>query len=205
MKLALTPRLFLDEKTKEVRAALDIKWIEFLESAGFETLCLPFGTKHIEKSLKDIDGLILTGGGDLYSVQNDPINKMRDDFEDRAMEAALSKEIPVLGICRGMQFIAHKYGAQIYPIDGHVRINHEIQSCTNEFNEDVFTTNSFHNYGVTLPNGFELLAHSMKENAVEAFANREKGIFGIMWHPERHTPFRNVDVNFLKTIFKVIQ
>lgn len=202
MKIALTPRLFFDDRTNETRASLDVKWIEFLESAGFEAHCIPFGTTYLENSLESIDGLILTGGGDLSFIDNTSLNRLRDEFEEKVFNLALTKRIPVLGICRGMQFIAHKFGAKIYKINDHVKNEHVIQAIGNDFKEMTFTTNSYHNYGVTLPKGFELLAQTSEENAVEAFANREKKIYGIMWHPERHFPFKVADYSFFNNIFK---
>jgi putative glutamine amidotransferase len=59
-----------------------------------------------------LDGLLLTGGGDIhpqyYEKENQlakvkGINERRDEFEFKLIERALDAEIPILGVCRGMQ------------------------------------------------------------------------------------------------------
>lgn len=58
-----------------------------------------------------LDGLLLTGGGDIDPLlfgeeplcQSGEINPLRDACEMRICEAALEKDLPMLGICRGMQ------------------------------------------------------------------------------------------------------
>ena len=57
-----------------------------------------------------LDGLLLTGGGDIDPLlfgeeplcQSGEINPLRDACEMRICEAALEKDLPMLGICRGM-------------------------------------------------------------------------------------------------------
>lgn len=59
-----------------------------------------------------IDGILLTGGGDvdptLYGGDPDSavqVDRARDDFEIALIKAALRKDIPILGICRGCQIL----------------------------------------------------------------------------------------------------
>ena len=60
-----------------------------------------------------LDGLIVTGGGDVaperYGAQRhektDPLNAMRDAWEDALLTAAIDNEVPFLGICRGLQVL----------------------------------------------------------------------------------------------------
>ena len=73
--------------------------------------------KQNEETVDSMDGLLLTGGGDVdprYFGVEDPltkardVNASRDEFEFGAFERALDRNIPVLGICRGMQ-VANVY------------------------------------------------------------------------------------------------
>jgi putative glutamine amidotransferase len=60
-----------------------------------------------------LDGLIITGGGDVaperYGAERhektDPLNAMRDAWEDALLSAAIDHEVPFLGICRGLQVL----------------------------------------------------------------------------------------------------
>lgn len=60
-----------------------------------------------------LDGLIVTGGGDVaperYGAERhektDPLNAMRDAWEDALLTAAIDNEVPFLGICRGLQVL----------------------------------------------------------------------------------------------------
>jgi putative glutamine amidotransferase len=60
-----------------------------------------------------LDGLIVTGGGDVaperYGAERhektDPLNAIRDAWEDALLAAAIDREVPFLGICRGLQVL----------------------------------------------------------------------------------------------------
>lgn len=79
--------------------------------AGIEFTLL----SHLRNNLREVgslDGLVLTGGGDvdpLFFNGVDPdghakeVNHSRDEFEFYVIEKALEHELPILGICRGMQ------------------------------------------------------------------------------------------------------
>ena len=65
------------------------------------------------RSSTALDGLIVTGGGDVaperYGAERhektDPPNAMRDAWEDALLSAAIEREVPFLGICRGLQVL----------------------------------------------------------------------------------------------------
>ena len=71
-----------------------------------------------------VDGLVLTGGGDVdpeyYGLTDERgmvrgINRARDEFEFRVIERALDREIPILGVCRGMQVMNVYLGGTLIP------------------------------------------------------------------------------------------
>ena len=86
-----------------------------IESRGAETrLILPAEHAQLENIIQGIDALLLSGGPDvdpeLYHQAPEPgvgleLERTRDDLELALFRAALLREIPVLGICRGMQLI----------------------------------------------------------------------------------------------------
>ena len=77
--------------------------------------------------LAGMDGLLLTGGGDIdparYGHPNEgsrDIDRPRDALEARAWEAASERGVPVLGICRGLQAInVFAGGSLLQHVDGH--------------------------------------------------------------------------------------
>ena len=78
-------------------------------------------------ALGSMDGLLMTGGGDIdparYGQPNQGsrgIDLARDALEARAWEAAAERDVPVLGICRGLQAInVFAGGTLLQHVDGH--------------------------------------------------------------------------------------
>jgi putative glutamine amidotransferase len=77
-----------------------------------------------EREIARVDGLVLTGGGDvdpeLYGYENEhgivrEVNRIRDEFEFRLIERALDSELPILGVCRGMQVMNVYLGGTLIP------------------------------------------------------------------------------------------
>ncbi len=79
--------------------------------------------EHNADALSRCDGLLLSGGGDIhpgrYGCSVDPlsdgINEERDAFEYEVIAQALKDEMPILGICRGMQIFSVFLGGSMIP------------------------------------------------------------------------------------------
>jgi putative glutamine amidotransferase len=95
-----------------------------VEAAGGVPLILPATAPDDERivgALDRIEGVILSGGADLdpasYGAEPEPetkgFNAERDDFELALARAALEREMPVLGICRGVQLLNVACGGTI--------------------------------------------------------------------------------------------
>jgi len=74
--------------------------------------------------VNSVDGVVLTGGGDVdpayYGVTDDggivrDVNQERDEFEFRVIERALDAELPIVGVCRGMQVMNVYLGGTLIP------------------------------------------------------------------------------------------
>ena len=136
-------------------------------------------------------GLILSGGNDISEFEK------RDATEKFLYNWAKKNKKPVLGICRGMQMIGVLNNVELKKVSNHVNVKHLIQSDLNQ-NE---IRNSFHSYSlVKCPNEFKIL-YTSEDGEIESIMHKTDKIYGIMWHPERETPFLNEDLKMINLIF----
>jgi len=165
----------------------------------------------IVNTLSHIDGLILSGGGDYNPLWcgEDPsprlhsINSERDLPELLITQLAYNRQIPMLGICRGIQTLAMALGGKVRQDIGDAPnlIKHSQDADRNEpthmvtierdtilhniYGTDKIAVNSFHHQAVGDPGvKFKVTARSA-DGVVEAMESREfKSILGVQWHPE---------------------
>jgi len=199
-KIGITQRVEKIESYGEVRDCLDQEWTNGLLGLDFLPIPIPTSIDNIEMYCEELelDGFILSGGNDLCSQVNGGNSFFkRDQLENKILEFVISKRIPLLGVCRGMQVLVEYFGGELMVVEHHVNVLHSLEIK----NKDIFSfpkkVNSFHNYGVRhAPNELEVLAHS-KDGFIEAVKHREHRVVGIMWHPERHP----VDFGLIKDFF----
>ena len=153
------------------------------------------------------DGLLITGGPDLepevYGEQplNDTVKPMpeRTAFEKPLFQAFLDRGKPILGICRGCQFINAVMGGTLYQdlveqkgwVHFNAQIRHEVYaeegSVLYRLFGPKFRTNSTHHQAVKdLAPGFHVTARSV-EGIVEAYEHDTLPILATQFHPERLT------------------
>ena len=92
-------------------------------------LLLPGSVTTVEETLDRMDGLLVTGGADIdparYGASPDPaagleLNPGRDELELPLLQGAMARDLPVLGICRGMQALnVVAGGSLIQDLPGH--------------------------------------------------------------------------------------
>lgn len=89
-------------------------YVESVERAGGLPLILPvLEPSMVEDALACVQGVLLTGGGDVqparYRAQPTEytrgVDPARDDFEIRLLEVAIASDLPLLATCRGMQVL----------------------------------------------------------------------------------------------------
>lgn len=175
-----------------------------VSAAGGLPLLLPNLPEATEAYLPLLDGLLLSGGGDidptLYGQENrgsQPPDARRDAFELALTRAAVAKGIPILGICRGIQLLAVAFGGTLvqdiptalgvpHPSDPAVR--HEAVGgagfCRTILGESFIVNSTHHQCVDRLPGGFTAAAHS-PEGILEAMYAPGRPIWGVQWHPER--------------------
>lgn len=109
----------------DVRAAfLPAVYLEAVSRAGGTAVLVPpqpFDSESADAVLDGLDGLILTGGKDVdsrrYGQEPHPTNDAprldRDALEDALLSRAIERDIPFLGICRGMQVLNTALGGSL--------------------------------------------------------------------------------------------
>jgi GMP synthase (glutamine-hydrolysing) len=154
----------------------------------------PFHLSTEEIAAKNPKGVILSGGP--ASVTDEDAPRLEQDFYDKI-------DIPILGICYGMQLIAIDLGGESAPANareyGHAELK-RLSGKTQLFTDlpeklDVWMSHGDH--VTTLPEGFNKTATTGE--VITAIENPEKQIFAVQFHPEvSHTPRgREILENFL--------
>jgi len=103
-------------------------------------------------------------------------------------------DIPVLGICRGMQVLATAYGGRVCDhIDGHDLKKHERHDVailensrlSRVISRRIYEVNSLHHQAVT-DVGYGMVVSALSEDGIiEAMEHEKKPHFGVQWHPEK--------------------
>lgn len=209
MRIGITQRVAIVESYGETRDCLDQQWFYFLESLNFTPVPIPNKLDDVVQWVESlsIDGLIFSGGNDLAHLPNATnVSSDRDRVEGALLTWAKINEIPVVGVCRGLQMINFWLGGSLIEVASHNAIRHSLLNAYNadEIFQQFSEVNSFHNWGVS-PAG---LATQLKPQAysydglIEAFMHCSLPWAGIMWHPERENHFNENDKKLFKFIFR---
>jgi len=199
LKIGISQRLDKVKNREEYRDALDVKWANLLWQLDIIPiiLCSDISEKKAYIKKLNLDGFILSGGNDIGEAPN------RDSLEAAILSYSIEKKLPVLGVCRGMQFMNYIQGGKLTEVQGHVSKVHRrlIGDWANELG--ISKVNSFHNYSITqegLGDGLLALAHT-EDGVIEAFTHKNFQWLGIMWHPERD-PISDYNDSLIKSHFK---
>lgn len=192
-RVGVTQRVEEVAEYDERRDCLDQRWTPLLVDLGFEPILLPNrlpdATAFVERL--DVDALVLTGGSDVGGLPGATgVAPERDAVERELVAAAAAGDLPVFGVCRGLQLLNLHFGGQVRPVDGHVDVTHEVDvGAVEAFGESV-TVNSYHSYGFdrseTAP-PFSTVG-TAPDDTVEVAVHDSLPIRGVMWHPERGEP-----------------
>ena len=189
---------------------LDPAYTDCVARAGGLPLIVPHG-EDANAILALIDGLVLTGGGDLHpehygeqtTVELEDAHGGADVWELSLVGAARSRSLPVLGICRGMQTMAVAAGGRMIqdlePQHGHPLIEktpdavlgerHLVQLAANSRIAAILGTrevmvNSIHHQAVV--DAGDLTVTATVGAVVEALeASDGWPAIGVQWHPEK--------------------
>lgn len=209
------PRIGLSANLKEGLSCVATPYTDAVLRAGGAPVIIPVTTskKALASLLETIDGLVLTGGGDINPLYagEEPIpqlsegNSLRDQYDFTLLRLAADRQIPVFGICRGHQVINLAYGGTLYQDICAQRTEPTLKhsqeaprsegshTVTIDENSTLYTllgeraiVNSFHHQAVkeTAP-GFRVTAVS-PDGIIEAMESAVpyQDIFSVQWHPE---------------------
>lgn len=193
-------------------------YVQAIAQCGGTPLLLPVlaGGGAARRYLELVDGLLLSGGGDVeprYFGQEPlrgtgKVYPERDSFEIELVRAALQQDMPVLAICRGIQVLNIAQGGDIYQdiysqapgvLEHSQKIGrgfpwHKVDlvpdsRLSNVLGSVEVRVNSFHHQAVkTVAPGFEVSA-TAADGITEAIeSNHHRFVIGVQWHPEAMAP-----------------
>jgi gamma-glutamyl-gamma-aminobutyrate hydrolase PuuD len=196
--IAVSQRVVVEPRHGERRDALDQKWACFLERCGIAPYPVPNAIGDVRHLLDAIRpaGVLLTGGNDIAAVGGDAPE--RDETEGELIAYARENRLPLLGVCRGMQMIQHVLGLTLRPVTGHVATQQTIS-----VEGTPTTVNSFHNFGTSETTAELTVWANADDGVVKAVRHCSEPLTGIMWHPERMSPFRAEDISLVRRAFEM--
>ncbi len=197
MKNILISGKVIADKYNQIGEFLDDAWIDYFKNKKINLINCKVLKNSFLKRLK-IGGVILTGGNDLYKIKKKRFNKIRDIKDNKLLNYALSNNIPILGVCRGFQFIASKMGGVINKKKGHVNTRHILEVNDKIFNQKIkkININSFHDYAVTKLSKKFKKTYKLSDKSIELALSKNKKILLMMFHPER----KNISDKIIKKI-----
>jgi len=190
-------------------------YVHALEDVGLASVLISpaHSPSSVETLLESCDGLVLTGGGDVDPARYgenagailDSVSPERDAVEFAALDAATRRQLPILGICRGVQVMNVYFGGSLYQdIEGErAGAPHQQKASWSARVHDIaldpgsrlcaimgttrIRTNSFHHQAIKQVAPSLSVTARAEDGLVEAveMQNYPWGL-GVQWHPERH-------------------
>ena len=200
----------------QMAALAPLDYVDSVRRAGGIPVLLapdPVATASPDLLLDRIDGLLVAGGSDIdpatYGAERDPAtgetNIERDRFEISLARRAVERDMPVLGVCRGMQVLNIAFGGTLvqhlpdrYGHEGHrpnpgsfagseheVRLEEGSLAATTA-GEPVHGTLQHHHQGVDrVADGLATSGWAVDDGLVEAVEiPGRRFVLGVQWHPE---------------------
>lgn len=201
---------------------ISFDYFKALSSFGAVSLIISYDES--PDNILDIsDGIILSGGGDLseflitekISPKARGIFSKRDIYEAELCRKAFAKNIPLLGICRGIQVINTSFGGTICQhTDGHISeddlntVTHNILLPDKKsflygiIKKDIHSVNSYHHQCLSEVSPIFNISAVSDDGVIEAIESPFKKFFaGVQWHPEK-MPDDKLSKGIFKTFIK---
>lgn len=223
-KIGVSMRVVEDSATGEWRDAVSHEWGAFLDRLNISPIYIPNNLSSPENFIADSDviGLMLTGGENpnaniIRCAGNSDLMRLdargcRDWTESRLLTYATLRQLPVLGVCRGLEVINLFFGGFVEAdieekiAERHVAISHTIYFKESWLGREVgapVDVNSFHSQGVSV-SGLAPSLSALAQSAggcVEAIKHKNLPIVGVQWHPERPGSSGALDEDLFRSCF----
>lgn len=201
-----------DSEKKQI--FLDSVYIDEIVDSGGIPFIIPI-TSDVERNkefLAHLDGIILSGGVDIdpkyYGEENTgksvEISPLMDEAEEVLVHIAMDMDLPILGICRGMQSLNVFNGGSLIqdlPSEHGFSVNHRLEKPETALHEitidktshlsdaigfGTHKINSYHHQAIKkIAPGFSVSAVS-EDGVIESiYSTEKKFVLGVQWHPER--------------------
>jgi len=193
--VGVTQRVAVDPPHGTRRDCLDQVWPKFLMACGLIPIPIPNCRDAALTICENVSGIILTGGNDLTAYGGDAPD--RDETESALLDLAERRDMPVLGVCRGMQMIQHRFGTRLEKVHGHVVPRQHISIDGRRVE-----VNSFHNFGATEVHPPLMSWAVADDGVIKAVRHADHRMLGMMWHPERLEPFAADDIALFSRFFE---
>ena len=211
---AYRPLIGITTNHEGIDATLREVYYKQIVSAGGTPLLIPPVADNdvLLSTLDTLDAIVLSGGGDFNPLwageqpvpQLHNINNERDLPELLLTRYAFDRQLPMLGICRGIQTLAMSLGGHVEQdikptptLIQHSQTSHQ-STQTHSVNitpgtllsdifdgEDTIYVNSFHHQAVDNPGNHMRTAATAPDGTIEAIESSEqKPVIGVQWHPE---------------------
>jgi len=209
------------------RLSLRVGYVPYLQRLGLTPILLPNDVLDVPAYLDavGVQGVVLSGGGDIdpahYGQTNsysDHIAPERDAAEFAALDYALARHLPVLGICRGAQVLNVYFGGGLVqdiarvlgsPLDHYRGTPHPVRVVDRRMaaalGVDALEVNTYHHQGITrdlVGRGLRVFAVSEVDGLVEGFYHARYPVLGVQWHPEKETPSQAYDRRLFRQLFE---
>jgi putative glutamine amidotransferase len=187
---------------------LPYSYVRAIEAAGARAVVLPPSSAGADEAVARLDAVVFAGGADLDPAMYDAephaatlgVRADRDAGELPLLQAALRADLPVLGICRGMQLLAVACGGTLVQhlpeVVGHERHrpapgvfgHHEIRTASGSLVRTILgervVVPSYHHQGLASPGSLTVTGWA-DDDSPEAVEDPDRRFaLGVLWHPE---------------------
>jgi putative glutamine amidotransferase len=196
-------------------AVLPLAYVHAVHSSGGRAVLITPDAPDADV-LDGLDGIMFTGGSDvdpaLYGEAPHPttkVNATRDAAELLLLRAALAIDLPLLGVCRGIQLMAVAYGGRLHqhlpdvlgheghrPTGtadkfGHHPVRLRAGSRAHSILGDELMVNSYHHQGIREAGELDAVGWAPDDNLIEVVEDPARSFaLGVQWHPEDTNDFR---------------
>lgn len=188
-------------------------YVRAVQAAGGLAVLLPVDRRAPARLVEGVDALLLIGGADVdpavYGAERDPATETtyrdRDDFELAMVRHALEHDLPVLGVCRGMQILNLALGGTLRQslaapdgttihrrrlggfedTENHVELE-EGSLAARAAGEGLHVAHCHHHQAIdALGEGLVVTGRAVEDGLPEAIETSDgRWVLGVQWHPE---------------------